>query len=118
MPKYAQPQLSPQTERAAAVFGVNAARVAVLSTICASPGLTSGQIAAQAGLPANTAREHLARLVEEGVVIADPPLTAPHSERRGQRPTYVANQDELRRHWLQLGKEFGLTNTDDTDAPL
>ena len=116
MPKYAHPQLSPPTMRAAAVFGTNAARIAVLSVISSTPGLTSGMIYAQVGLPATTAREHLMRLIEEGVVIADPPLAAPHSERRGQRPTYSVDRDALRRQWLQLGLELGLLDTPNTDA--
>lgn len=95
MTNYARPTLAPALEAAISVLGGNAARIAILSNIVATPQSTPAQIAEAVGLSVATVRGHVKQLLDAGILIADPDPDLPFEERRGQWVRYSADQAEI-----------------------
>src|SRR5690242_17340875 len=69
------------------------ARAAMLSALHEGVPLPGGELARRAGIASSTASEHLARLVDAGLVRA---------ERRGRHRFYTLAGDEVARAWEAL----------------
>jgi len=86
--KQPSPKLSQGLETAINALGANPARLALLAALHGDAEKTASELLEETGLPRATLKGHLAKLVEAGWVIADPPKTVPFSERRGHPARY------------------------------
>lgn len=112
MPRYVRPNAPHALEMAIDVLGGSHVKIAVLGFLAKSGPATSAEVAEGIGVGRPTAKSHLYQLANDGVVTADPALGLPVEDRTGKRVRYSVVQDELKKHYEELGRALNLV-----DAP-
>ena len=108
MPTYAQPPLPGGLGDAIEVLGGSAARIAILRYLVEHPDRRLGEISQGARLSVGTTKDHLAHLVDKGVVVPDPPPSVPYAERRGTHLRYAVDPTVLQSALMQLCATLGV----------
>lgn len=91
MPRYARPRTRP-LQKAAEIFGVNEARMAILAFIASTPDATRSEIASATGLNSLSVLTHLQSLVSLDALVTDPP-----DPQQGQWVRYRINRSLVSR---------------------
>ncbi|WES65973.1 helix-turn-helix domain-containing protein [Microbacter sp. GSS18] len=103
MPKYARPADGEDAENAIAILG-NMVKAGIIRYLRTNPGVTRKTIADALQVPPTTVVPYLRELEEAGLLIANPPRT---ERRRGEWPTYSANNERVADLYLRLGQAIG-----------
>lgn len=103
MPRYARPANSDYAEDPIKAFG-NMMQATIIGHLRKSPGQTRGEIAEALELPKMTIANGLERLLEAGLIIADPPREVAV---RGQRVRYTVDDAQVTEMVMRLNQVLG-----------
>ena len=103
MPKYARPANSERAEDPIEAFG-NRLRTGIIGYLKGHPAKTRAEIAAALDVPSPTVFNALEKLLDAGLLVADPPRS---EWERGQRVRYSVNGELVSLLYLQLGQALG-----------
>lgn len=100
MPKYTRPANSTHAEDPIKAFG-NMVRAGIIGYLHDNPGRTRAEIARALDIPKPTAFNAIDKLVEQKLLIADPPRD---QATRGQWIRYTVNENLVGELYFQLGQ--------------
>lgn len=100
VPKYTRPANSANAEDPIQAFG-NMVRASIIGHLRANPNQTRAEISRALDIPRPTAFNAIDKLVEQGMLIADPPRD---QATRGQWIRYTVNDNVVSQMYWQLGQ--------------
>jgi DNA-binding transcriptional ArsR family regulator len=103
VPRYARPANSERAEDPIEAFG-NRLRTGIIGYLKGHPAQSRAEIAAALDVPSPTVFNALEKLLDAGLLIADPPRS---EWERGQRVRYSVNGELVSVLYLQLGQALG-----------
>jgi predicted transcriptional regulator len=103
VPRYARPANSDYAEDPIKAFG-NIMQATIIGYLRKNPGLTRGEIAEAIELPKMTIANGLEKLLDAGLIIADPPRDVAV---RGQRVRYIVDDARVTEMVMRLEQVLG-----------